>query len=393
MRRSRPRIPHRGGPSISIVGGGIVALMTAICLATFSRKWKQPLHVRVFEAGAFGGGPSDRTASNRCQLWFHFQGVLYALRQPAVSLELQRSTAILKKLVPWAFRHPLAFAIQRPQTRPDAADCFQMLGIWHELVPEGLLEQWYPEVSLAEGATVYRVRDGTIDLRLLSLGLKQHARQLGVELVCQRVTGLSMADDHRVRELALANGNVVPINDGDAIVLACGAGIRPLLGQAGIVIPGLRHFVSHLLATEEFGLCALFIVLAGGNCVPHETVDGRLLNLFGNTRRTELFPDTDGIRLQTDEQAVAHLLADVEREFGLRIPPDRCIAWPAVKTEIVPEGNRSQSHHAFRVQELPNVYVAIPGKLSASAACGEDMAIKVMRDLAGEQIAQPIWEG
>lgn len=76
----------------------------------------------------------------------------------------------------------------------------------------------------------------------------------------------------------------------------------------------------------------------------------------------------------------------------IQIKPDGLAAWLAVKTEIVPEGNRSQSHYAFRVSDLKNGYLAIPGKISASAACGEDMAIKVVRNLGSEEFTSPIRE-
>lgn len=377
--------------TVNIVGGGILGLCIAIMLALNSRRLGLPIDVRVFEAGAYGGGRSDRTASCRCQCWLHFQGTLYAQRQPHVAHELQRSTALLKKWAPAAFRHPLAFAIERKESEPPADECFRVLGIDHQPVPVELLKTWFSPVSLPEGAKVWRVQDGTIDLRLLGYGLKARAQRLGVELVRERVVRLQTAGEDRISKLRLANGETMSVGSDDAVVLSCGAGIRPLLGQVGVEIPGLRQFVSHLLASDAFGLRALFIALGGGNCIPHETAEGRLLNLFGNTGRTELFPEEDGVRLQTDEQAVAQLIRDVRNEFGLEIPTGYT-AWPAVKTEIVPEGNHSQSHHAFRVAELSNCYVAIPGKLSASAACGEDMAIKIVRDVAGEEITTPIWE-
>src|SRR5207249_1470279 len=148
----------------------------------------------------------------------------------------------------------------------------------------------------------------------------------------------------------------------------------------------LRHFQSHLVATDELQIRGMLLMLAGANCVPHESVDGRVFNLFGDTGRIEVFADEDGRLLMTDQAAVQRLVQTVQEQLGAAIPPGY-LSWPAVKAEIVPEGQRSQLHHACRVPGTDNLYFTIPGKLSQSAACSRNLACKVCRELLEEPLA------
>src|SRR5207244_9569432 len=103
-------------------------------------------------------------------------------------------------------------------------------------------------------------------------------------------------------------GGAVPVAADDVIVFACGANIRPLLRTAGIVVPGLRVCVSHLVASDRVGIRSLLAVLRGGvNVVPHEQADGRVLDVFGNSGRAELPPEDDGKPLRVDPAAVARI--------------------------------------------------------------------------------------
>jgi hypothetical protein len=377
-----------------IVGGGVMALAAATELLTLTRRLGVPLTVRLFEAGAFGGGPGDRTASARCQLWLHTQGTLYAVTQPSVSIALQRSTARLRQLAPEAFTRPVAFALQKAGATPAAEECFRVLGIQHRAVSPELFHRWLPTVRLGDRFNIWRVRDGTIDLRLLSLALTRHARharQAGAELIHRRVERLDVHAD-RVRSLLLDTGERLLVGPDDIVILACGANLRPLLASTGLNVPGLRVFRSHLVATAAFGLPALLAVLDGGvNCVPHVQIDGQALNLFGNSARCELPPESDQLPLCDDPAAVELLCREVEETFGLHMPPGDRLAWPAVKTELVPAGTHSQAHHARLVPGLVNTWMALPGKLSQSAACAADLAGRILRE-HGHDVARSYWE-
>ena len=70
---------------------------------------------------------------------------------------------------------------------------------------------------------------------------------------------------------------------------------RPLLAGVGVTVPGLRVFRSHLVASPAFALPALLAVLDGGvNAVPHVQAGGQPLNIFGNSHRSEMPPETGG---------------------------------------------------------------------------------------------------
>lgn len=384
--------PRVQGPRVFIVGGGVAALSAAIELHCLARRMGLRLDVQVFEAGAFGGGPGDRSAAPRCQGWLHRQGTIYAPTQPAVSLALQRSTRRLRQLAPDAFRDPLALAVVNPAAGRLDPEALRVLGVWHEPVPADLVHAWFPALRLPDGCAIYRVGDGTFDVRLLGMALAMQARRREVRLVRRGVRSLALRGDS-VRALTLDDSDQVVVGPADVVVLACGARMRPLLADAGLRVPGLRLFRSHLVATDAFGLPAILACLRGGvNCIPHELAAGTLLNVFGDSGRDELPPESDNEPLHTDAAAVDRICREVEADLGLKIPTDRRLAWPAVKTEIVAEGIRSQAHHARLVPGVSNLWMAIPGKLSQAAACARDLAAKIVRESLQDEIARPIWE-
>jgi hypothetical protein len=117
-----------------------------------------------------------------------------------------------------------------------------------------------------------------------------------------------------------------------------------------------------------------------------------LLNLFGNGHRTELPPEADGSPLREDPWELARLWREVKETFGLRIPAEGRLAWPAVETEIVPAGTHSQAHHAHLVPGLANAWLALQGKLSQSAACAADLARRALREHLRGDVAESVWE-
>lgn len=372
-----------------------MGLLAAIELSQLQRRLELPGTVRVYEASAYGGGRDVCTAASHCQLWLHTDGQLFASSQPQVTLALQRSTPRLRALAPHAFAFPPAFAIELLGSGgPPLVASYRALGVPYRPVPRSLFSAWLPGVELPPGAHVFRVNDGVIDLPLLADALTRRCRRLGVELVMARATALRR-DADRVTGVTLSTGERVPVGDADTVLLACGAGIRPLLATAGTTVPGLRHFQAHLVASDAIGLPALLAVVRGGvNAVPHHEAGGPLVNVFGDSQRAELPPETDGEPLVPDPRAIAHLVHAVQETFGLRLPTGDMRFWPAVKTEIVPAGTRSQAHHAQRVPGLENTWLAIPGKLSQAAACGEDLARALVRERIGqcEAITTPVWE-
>ncbi len=394
---------HRS-TTIHIVGGGITGLMAAIDLADESRRQALNLTIVLYESEAFGGGASDQAASPRSHLRLHTDGQLYASHQPDVSLSLQKSTRRLQQLAPTLFeglyddppRGPLALVFEPiDYLDPPVSEFYTALGVWFRPVPTGVVSHWYPMFPMQRVRQVYRVRDSTIDLGALSHLLMLEALRRGVKLVRQRVASLDVLSD-RVGSLHLNSGERVQLSKSDQVVLACGAALRPLLTGVGIRVPGLRLFQCETIATSAFALPVIAIVYSakGVNCTPHKRFDGTLLNVFGNTARTELPPEMDGKPLQIDGSAVKTLCHDVEEWFGLDIPTNHRRVWSAVKMEVVTEEIGSQAYHVSLVPGLANAWLAIPGKLSQAAACSQDLAIRLCQALyqeSGLPVAQPIW--
>src|SRR5207253_6047385 len=103
---------------VHIIGGGVMGLAAGIELARLRCLLSLDFHIHIYEVGALGGGPDDKTAGPRCQLWLHTDGQLYAGSQPAVSLALQWSTQRLQELAPHAFAYPLALTLEPPHEGP-----------------------------------------------------------------------------------------------------------------------------------------------------------------------------------------------------------------------------------------------------------------------------------
>lgn len=370
---------------IMIIGGGIMEPVAAVLLKRWLRRFQIRVDITVVEAETFGGERKPLTANLRCQRWLHSQGTSYAGTQPTVALALQRSTMLLQRLVTDA----LAVAVDRPSESPSAADFFRVLGIDHQRIPHAVFWKWFPTVCVSYGCRLYRVADGTIDLRLRAAGLRQRALRCGVRLVRGAVTRLLICHD-RIHGLHI-DRKVLDIRNADHVVFAYGANLCPLLEGAGLTVPGFRHFVSQFVATAQLVIRGLFPVLRGANFVPHEGLDGEMVNVFGNTCRSERPSKEDIHTLQTDQAAGRRLLADVEEELGIRVP-DGCLAWPAVKTESVRQGIHFQVHRAFRIRELRNAWSVLPGKLSQSAACAEDLTAKLVRELLDEGVTRPFWD-
>ena len=114
-----------------------------------------------------------------------------------VALALQRSVRKLERIAPLAFGKPLALAIDPggSEAWPAADDCFRVLGIRHRAVPEAAVRAWVPQVKLAPGCRAWRVRDGVMDLRILSACLAARVHAAGVEIVRERVTGITVSGD------------------------------------------------------------------------------------------------------------------------------------------------------------------------------------------------------
>jgi len=385
---------EKNTPVGHIVGGGVMGLLAGLELEQLSRRLGLDIRLRLYEAQTFGGGLEERTSAPRSQAWLHTDGQLYAQTQPTVCLSLQESTRRLRRLAPEAFRYPPAFAVEiLASAQAEAPAAYRSLGVPHWRCSADDLRRWFPSLRLPSGTELYRVRDATIDLAILSALRVQRLRRADVSLTLQGVQRLGLKGG-RVRYLICDNGERALLGEEDFVILACGASIRPLLAGAGVTIEGLRVFRSHLICSDAPRIPALVAVLKGGlTCVPHCDDEGRLLNIFGNSARNELPPEEDGKPVRANPRAIEELRHESEDWFQTPIPADALLGWAGVKTEIVGSGVRSQSSHAFRINGLENCWAAVPGKLSQTPACGLELSRHILRQRLGAGRARSIWEG
>lgn len=379
--------------TIHIIGDGIPALMSALDAIELGQKLGRNVRVIIYGSGTVGGGGSPYASSWKCQLWLHRDGQLYVLGQPDVVQALRFSTRRLRRLAPHAFNFPVALAIEPRNVRETSLSHFyQAAQVPFKQIPTAVAQNWYKMLPLNADDRVYRIGDGTIDLPMLAHTLRAKVQRHGVAIIPRRITRLHVRGN-RISAIVPQDAPPVVVGPHDEVVLACGAAVRPLLASADLTVPGLRLFQSYLTATTDFGLNLLVMVHGIANCVPHHLPDGRIVNVFGDGERVELEACHDHQPLRIDATAVERLRATIRSELGLKIPVSSH-HWAAVKTELIPVdvGYRSQAHHACLVPGISNAWLAIPGKLSQSAALSYDLAKLLLRRHLDDDVAHPIFE-
>ena len=253
--------------------------MAAIELATHARQLGLNLCLSLYEQAAYGGGSGVSPATIASHAWLHLLGSFYVKSQPEVTTQLQQSTKRLQELAPNAFSYPPAFTVDMVG---DLADFFEPLGVWYKPVADrvgrALLARW--GMRLPANATLLRISDASIDVRLLARCLMHEARRLGVQLIRRGIENLELRGD-TIHALWLSDGERIDVARGDQVVLACGASIRPLLATVGIHVEGLQVFGSQLLGAD-LGIPALFTAIGSVSIVPHDETGCGLVNVVGN---------------------------------------------------------------------------------------------------------------
>jgi hypothetical protein len=268
---------------------------------------------------------------------------------------------------------------------------FDPLGVWYEPLADSVarahLARW--GMRLPAAATLLRIGDASIDIRLLGYSLMNEARQLGVNLMPCGIDRLELRGE-TISALRLSNGERVDVAPGGQVILACGAQIRPLLATAGLHVDGLQVLGSQLLGAH-LGIPALFTAIGSVSIVPHDESGCELVNVIGDANRRPL-SDEEALHPRPDSAVILQTRCETEDLYGLRLPDDtELLAWVGTKTEIS-SGERSQAAHARRIPGLSNGWLCIPGKLSATATCAASLSQKLLRHLIEEPIAWHIYE-
>src|SRR5438270_279850 len=84
-------------------------------------------------------------------------------------------------------------------------------------LPPAVVRAWFPEVTLPADHQAWRVRDGVIDLRLLSHTLTVRAETAGVQLLRRRVAGLEVRGE-RVAGMELDGGERLRVAPADVVI-------------------------------------------------------------------------------------------------------------------------------------------------------------------------------
>lgn len=387
-RQTLPPSLARYRRKVHVAGAGPMGMLDGIELAILADQLGLDLEIYVYERAAYGGGKGLSPATIGSHAWLHLLGSFYAMSQPDVTLYLQQSTKRLQDLAPKAFSYPPAFTVDLVG---DLADFFAPLGVWFEPVKDrvarAFLAQW--GMRLPSNATILRISDASIDVRLLAQYLMHTARQLGVTFVHQGIDSLELQGE-TIHGLRLSNGERVSVVPGDQVVLACGAQIRPLLTAAGIYIDGLQVFGSQLIGAK-LGIPALFTAIGSVSIVPHDEHGRGLVNVIGNANRKRL-SDEEAQSPRPDPTITWETRRETEDLYGLRLPDDKeLLSWVGIKTELT-SGERSQAFHARRIPQLSNGWLTIPGKLSATAICATSLSQKLLRHVLEEPLAWHLYE-
>jgi len=221
-----------------------------------------------------------------------------------------------------------------------------------------------------------------IDISVIGSALSARLAAAEAKRVKRDVTRILRRGD-RVTGIALDDGSTILVQADDLVVLAAGAGIRPLASTAAVSFPGLRHFASALVAVDA----------------PHEQVP-MLLGLFGGPtvvshRNSLVLGDARRVQLDrpvlTDDTVIDDLakgvLGSAQRAVGIsgRVR----LRWAGTKVECT-GGDRCQDG-ALISSALPGLSAAIPGKMTSCLVTADRFAATLVRRWLGH-VGRSIWE-
>jgi glycine/D-amino acid oxidase-like deaminating enzyme len=236
---------------VAVVGAGVTGLMLSQKLSQHGFK------VLLIERGdQLSGGPSTRNEG-----WLH-RGTYHAVsiqdpeKARCVAQRCIHGYNQIKHYAPAACDeiHQPVFAFTfRDRQISDIKERWASAGVKYEQVEFTELKRNIPELVLEDAAGVFRVRDISINTRVLYRKLLNECERLGV--IVRYGTTISFKDsEHAV----LRRGDRVEELNADIFCYASGYTTRELFRKEfGVEIP-MRFFKSHLLNLPRLASCGLF---------------------------------------------------------------------------------------------------------------------------------------
>ncbi|MFM7346848.1 MAG: NAD(P)/FAD-dependent oxidoreductase [Tagaea sp.] len=348
---------------VLIVGAGIAGLTLGYRLAQYG------LFPIVVESGARIANGS--TICNEGWLHagtFHAQSIADSAQAVRVAQRCKYGHDQLRRFCPEAVQDPITPTIALTL---DASRVPEILARWDaaqiefQAVSPSTLRALSPSLRHADVEAAWRVREVSIDTRLLCHKIASAIETLGGAVLCN-----AAIERLALRSSSLwVDGETIRLSP-DFIAVTAGYGVGPLVEAHFGVKLNLRYWKSHLFLSHR---------VDGPNIYG---IDSRGANLAHHRDRTIVGMNDDNLRIETpsiavDETQVAamrdaldRLVADVDRD---RFSPMAC-----VKIDISDDPRRSRSLDIQTVEIEPNIVCAFPGKMSEAPFLADTLAREIV---------------
>lgn len=360
---------------VTVIGAGVTGLM-------LSRKLSQlGLTVLLTESSdQLSGGPSTRNEG-----WLH-RGTYHAVsiedpdKANRVAQRCIHGYDQIKHYAPEACEdiHQPVFAFTLRTSRlSDIKARWAKAGVKYQEVSFAELKKNVPELILQDVAGAFRVRDISINTRVLYRKLLNECERLGV--VVRRGTAISFKDSEHA--LLRSNGRVEELR-AQVFCYASGYATRDLFSsQFGINIP-MRFFKSHLLNLHRLSECGLF------SLDPHEAavMHHQQTSIVGLNEDAQL---CEAPSFDPEPLSIARLENAIQQLF--RLPPDldrQPVA--CVKVDITPSSDAKRSLDVVSFKPLPGDHrhlCVLPGKMTEAPFITDQVARQVSELIDDSRIA------
>jgi sarcosine oxidase subunit beta len=292
---------------VVVVGGGCIGLASAGALALRGRK------VTLIERGLPGGASSTRTGGGIRQQF----GTALNVRLSQLSADTWHQFTERYGVDPLFQQIGYLFLARSEDVGARLAAYVRLqnsLGVDSELLDADEIVRRWPALS-GRGfrAAGFRARDGWANQQRIVDGFVRGAVAAGVELLTgTEALALEMAGD-RVVGVSTTDGRIAA----DAVLIATGPWIKPLLDPVGLAVPvdGRRHELLVVEPAEALPLGLPWLI--GVEDGVHLRSDADARALVGGFLGEDRAVDPDRYDTRADDRWTHAVLETAERVFGL----------------------------------------------------------------------------